>query len=223
MIFRFFITAIVIAFGLSGCADVAPQPKGPSVTATLVPDNGKNSGISFKQVLNIANNSSELSCIELTLGSLQANALTSISNPRIVKASDATRALAGAVGRKATVAIDKELLCHCDRGAAMPGYEIFERRQHLQKNKKNRSLNASLTDFYPKDTAGKPRFLEPGEKLSKATLNKLPLPLSSKRFDDCGRSCKAARKRTNASAVAAGKPEPYPNLQYPLKKSCKKR
>ncbi len=223
MILRSCVAVTTILLGLSGCVDETPPQTGPTATATLVSSNDKKSGISFNRVMNIAKNSSEMSCIELTLGSLDAFALTAIANPKIVKASDTTRALSGAVGKSASAKIDREEQCHCDRGAAMPGYEIFERRMHLQKNKYNRNLNQSLINYYPKDASGKPRFLEPGEKISRATLNQLPHPYENKRFDDCGRSCKASRKRTNAQAVAAGKPEPYPNLEYPRKQECKKR
>lgn len=217
MTFRFCIMTAAILFGLSGCGDDVPQQKGPTATAELVRDNGKNSGTSFKTVMTIANNAAELSCIELTVGSLNAMALTMVSDARIVKASDATRKISGAIGKSASAKIAREEKYHCDRGAAMAGYEIFERRLHLQKTKHNRRLNQSLISYYPKDASGNPRFLEVGEKISRSILNQLPAPYENKRFDDCGRLCKAARKRTNAKAVAAGKPEPFPNLEYPRK------
>lgn len=168
----------------------------------------------------IVKNRAKLSCIELTVGSLKASGLTVISKSKAVIASSAARKLARSAGKKGAAAIDREERCHCDRGAAMAGYEIYERRSHLQKNKHNKRLNKKLMSFYPKDAAGKPRFLMIGERLDKSILLALPKPRENKRYDDCGRLCKRSRKRTNAKAVAAGKPEPFPNLEYPRKKSC---
>lgn len=169
----------------------------------------------------LVKNRAKLSCIELSLASLQATQLNVIAASKSVKASSATRKLARSVGKSASAAIAKEEQCHCDRGAAMPGYEIFERRLHLQKSKRNKRINRTLINFYPKDATGKPRFLRIGEPLDDRILAQLPPPIANKRFDDCGRSCKRARKRTNAAAVAAGKPEPFPNLEYPRKKACR--
>ncbi len=137
---------------LSSCVSEAPkQSTGPKVTAKLVKDDGKNKGTSFKEALEIAANRAEVSCIELTLGSLQAFVLKSVGNSKLVEADDKTRLLAGAIGGSADKLIEQERQCHCDRGVAMLGYEIFERRNHLQKNKRNRTINQSFIKFYPKD------------------------------------------------------------------------
>lgn len=212
--------SVLLVFLTSCVAENPKQSSGPRVTAKLVKDDGKNQGVSIKEVLEIAANRAEISCIELTLGSLQAYVLKSIGNPNIVKADKQTQLLAGAIGGNADKLIDQERKCHCDRGVAMPGYEIFERRNHLQKNKKNRILNQSYIQYYPKDENGQPRFLRNGEKIDRSILMRLPEAPKMERFDDCGSKCKKARANVNAEARAAGKPEPWPNLQHPRKKPC---
>jgi hypothetical protein len=147
--------------------------------------------------------------------------LSIVAKAQSISADATTRAVADAVAKRAGPQIDKELECHCDGGVAQPGYELFERRLLLQKTRTNRTLNSEFISYYPKDAAGQPRFLEIGEPISRATLGKLPPAPQKERFDDCGRKCKAARARTNAAAVAAGKPEPWPNLQRPRKAQCR--
>ena len=124
----------------------------------------------------IAKNRAKLSCVELTVGSLKASGLTVIATSKSVIAGGAARKLARSVGKSASAAIEREEKCHCDRGAAMAGYEIYERRLHLQKNKRNKRLNKKLINLYPKDANGKPRFLAIGEKLDNSILAQLPPP-----------------------------------------------
>lgn len=214
--------SIAACVALVACVGDAPsQAPTPKIKAELKSDNGKD-GISFREVLNIAKNRAEMSCPELNLGSLKAYGLKSVANSKLVEADDTTRLLAESVGGSAYEAIEKELKCHCDRGAPMPGYEIFERRQYLQENRRNRRINQTYASFYPKDDTGQLRFLKPGEEIDRAVLEQLPPAAKTERYDNCGAQCKAARKRTNAKAVAEGKPEPFPNLQYPRKQACTK-
>jgi hypothetical protein len=102
----------------------------------------------------------------------------------------------------------------------MPGFELYERRDHLIKSLKNDVIRPELASFFPKDEKGKPRFLHFGELVTDAVLEKLPPTPIKDRLDNCPEDCKASRKRTNAKAVAEGKPEPYPLLQYPKKLLC---
>lgn len=213
--------AIVLALlALAACTSESEQQRGPLLKAEIVPSDAGKKGISFREVLQIAANRSEMSCFELTLGSLYAGALKNVADPRLVEADESTRLLAGSIGGKADKLIESELACHCDRGAPMPGYEVFERREQLLQNRRAPRISAELAAFYPKDETGQPRFLSNGEKLERAVLDQLPAAPAKARYDDCDRLCKEARKRTNAKAVAEGQPEPFPNLEYPRKQPC---
>lgn len=205
---------------LSGCMSDTQKPDEPPLKASLTTSGDSKSGISFARVMNIANNARAMSCGELALGSTYAFALRSVANPKVASADALTRVAALKVGQEAGQKIDKEMQCHCHEGLATRGFEIYERRQHLQKNRANQRLNPELAGFYPKDTAGKPRFLEPGEPISRSVLTQLPPPNPVKRKSDCNRKCKEARARTNAKALAAGEPEPWPNLTRPRPKIC---
>lgn len=210
-----------VALFLTGCMSDTPKPDAPPLKASLMTEGSSKTGISFARVTNIANNAGTMSCGELALGSVYATALKSIANPKVASADALTRAAALKVGQDAGQKIEKEMQCHCHEGLATRGFEIYERRLHLQKTRTNRRLNPALARFYPSNSAGQPRFLEPGEPISRAVLAQLPPPAAVKRKSDCGRKCKAARARTNAAAVAAGKPEPWPNLQRPRPNICR--
>lgn len=207
---------------IASCSQTDSGTRGPQIQATLqsaLPDN-EGDGINLGNLLALADNAPQMSCIELTVGSLRATGLNAVSDSRIVKADTATRIVAGSVGSVAKQKIDKELECHCDRGQPMPGYEKWEKRSHLIKSRTNRTLKPQLMSLYPRDENGNPRFLRIGEPLEESIIAQLPPVPTPARFDDCGRQCKAARARMNAAAIAEGKPEPWPNLQPPRKAQC---
>ena len=194
------------------------------MTATLKPlteeERRNPNNVTIGDVTNIATNRKKVSCIELTLGSLHSFMLGAIADPRMVKADESTRLVAGTIGNASKQLIEDEEKCHCDRGVPMPGHELYERREHLQKNLKNPSVRPELASFYPKDEQGQPRFLRPGETIDDSVLQGLPPVPAKARQDDCPERCKEARGNLNAKARAEGKPEPWPNLEHPKKVAC---
>ena len=212
----------VLSALLAACS--APTPAGPSMTATLKPlteeERRNPNNVTIGDVTNIATNRKKVSCIELTLGSLHSFMLGAIADPRMVKADESTRLVAGTIGNASKQLIEDEEKCHCDRGVPMPGYELYERREHLQKSLKNPSVRPELASFYPRDEQGQPRFLRHGEAIGDNLLQSLPPVPAKARHDDCYQDCKDARARTNATARAEGKPEPWPNLEHPKKIAC---
>lgn len=160
---------------------------------------------------NVATRRKRMSCVELLLASLQGYALGVAARSSNIDADDRTRLVAGALSSTTKKPVDDELACHCDGANARPGFELYERRKHLMRLK-NDEIDPALTQFYPKDDSGAPRFLHYGEDVSDAVLRQLPPFAPGPEYDECGGSqaCKDGRVRANEKARAEGKPEPYP-------------
>lgn len=198
-----------------------PKPRASVSTKTVDPSLPRSIGeMTFGDVLSIAQNAPRMSCAELSFAHLQSGVLGQVSRSKRVNTNARTRLLGGIIDTAASPRLEAELNCHCDVITPMPGFELYERRISLLKTAKNTNLNDGYLGLYPKNEAGQPRFLQPGEDVSDDVLNQLPPAEIIPPSDDCGWSCKGARKRTNEKAIAEGKPEPFPGLKKPRKMAC---
>ena len=228
--------AMLFSAALQGCSGTDSKSPTLAAEADAMSSELRNeaSSLTPEDVANIATNRKKVSCLELALAGVQSGALETAA------IDAATQAVAQqAVTQQADTQIDaatpvspappkpsnaqlinEEDACHCDRGSAMPGYELYERRQNLLPSTRAPEIRDDFTRYYPRGDKGAPRHLRPGEKISEDTLRKLPVVAPRLYTDACDSKCKERRTVANSKAKAEGQPEPWPNLASPSKQAC---
>ena len=217
---KFALLTLGAAILLSGCQTAQRNTTIAEIRPMTAKERADPSTVSVGTVLNIAVNRAQMSCLELLLGDIHAMTYSMAATSNAIKGDETLRQLASLLGAPSQRLINQEQKCHCDIGSAMAGYELFERRTHLFKTRKAKKPQAEFAEFYPRDENGQLRFLRYDEAISEDVLQQLPPVAIPEPYDDCGRSCRAARKRTNAAALAEGKEEPYPDLKRRPKAAC---
>ena len=148
---------LLAAAALQGCGGT--DNGGPSLSADLKPltaeERADAKNLTTADVAEIAKNRKKVSCIELTMGSLQSFALEVASPEKPAEPNVAATEAPAAVTPPATATpatsdqqlIDDEKACHCDRGVAMAGFELYERREHLLKQSKYPEIRNELAAY----------------------------------------------------------------------------
>ena len=209
---------------LQGCSGTGNDNKDPLLTAEpgalSAEERLSANALAPEDVASITANRKKVSCIELAMGSAQTAMPEAAAVATTAPAADAAPAAAATPSVSSTQLIDDEAACHCQYGAPMPGYELYERRGNLLKLAKSPEIRAELNRYYPKGEKGAPRFLRYGEKISDDTLKNLPVVAPRLRPDNCDSKCKDGRALQNSKAKAEGQPEPWPNLERSARMAC---
>ena len=233
--------AMLFSAALQGCSGTDSKSPMLAAEADAMSSELRNdaSGLTAEDVANIATNRKKVSCLELALAGVQSGALEmaaidaatqavaqqavtqpAVTQQAVTQIGAATRVSPAPPKPSNAQLINEEDACHCDRGSALPGYELYERRQNLLPSARAPEIRDELTRYYPRGDKGAPRHLRPGEKISEDTLRKLPVVAPRLYTDVCDSKCKEGRALQNSKAKAEGQPEPWPNLASPSKQAC---
>lgn len=207
-----------------GCsnADTGAPTIGSTGETGQTQDRIDTSNLTEADIAAIAKNRKKMSCIELSAGGAQARSLASTATEVVADAGAATESSAEPakpLPPSNAQLIDEELACHCDRGQATSGNELYERRENLMQLAKYPGIRQELMTHYPKEK-GEPRFLRFGELLSDDTLKKLPVVAPHFQSETCNNACKSGRAKDNETAKTQGRPEPWPDLEAPKPVAC---